>query len=174
MTSRNLALLKLRAVQQLRVQRRKMSNYAFLFPGQGSQAVGMTSEIEDSPAVGEIFHTAERVLDYDLRSICLQGPRDVLDQTVHCQPAVVVASLAALEDLKIAHPPVTTPTTTPIDCLCTFNPHSTGVFELQSGCWLQCWRIHSANLCWSSLAGARCDIIIINFCFHAKHLHYHD
>ena len=112
MTFRNLALLRLRAVQQIRVrvQRRKMSNYAFLFPGQGSQAVGMTSEIEDSPAVSEIFQTGERVLGYDLRSLCLQGPQDVLDQTVHCQPAVVVASLAALEDLKIAHPPVTTPT----------------------------------------------------------------
>lgn len=109
---RNLGLLSLRAaVQQIRVQRRKMSsNYAFLFPGQGSQIVGMTSKIENSPAVSEVFQTAERVLGYDLRSLCLQGPQDVLDQTVHCQPAVVVASLAALEDLKNVRPQVTTPT----------------------------------------------------------------
>ena len=86
-----------------------MSSYAFLFPGQGSQTVGMTKEIANSPAVNEIFRTADRVLGYDLRSLCLQGPKHVLDQTVHCQPAVVVASLAALENLKSVHPPVTTP-----------------------------------------------------------------
>ena len=70
----------------------------------------MTKKITASPAVGEIFQTAERVLGYDLRSLCLQGPKYVLDETVHCQPAVVVASLAALEELKRAQPQVTTPT----------------------------------------------------------------
>ena len=110
MTFRNLALLRIRAVRQIRAQQRRMSNYAFLFPGQGSQAVGMTSKIDNSPDISEIFQTAEHVLGYDLRSLCLQGPQDVLDQTVHCQPAVVVASLAVLEDLKSVHPQVTTPT----------------------------------------------------------------
>ena len=101
----------------LRLQRRTMSSYAFLFPGQGSQAVGMTKKFVDIPSVNEIFRTAERVLGYDLQSLCLRGPQDVIDQTVNCQPAVVVASLAALEALKRDQPqvrawshPLTTPT----------------------------------------------------------------
>ena len=78
----------------------------------------MTSKIANppAPAVSEIFQTAERVLGYDLRSLCLEGPQNVLDQTVHCQPAVVVASLAALEDLKNVHPQVTTPTNHALSC----------------------------------------------------------
>ena len=87
-----------------------MSSYAFLFPGQGTQVVGMTKKFADIPSVAEMFRTAESVLGYDLKSLCLQGPQSVLDQTVHCQPAVVVASLAALESLKQTQPQVTTPT----------------------------------------------------------------
>ena len=87
-----------------------MSSYAFLFPGQGSQVVGMTKKFRDVPSVARIFATAERVLGYDLKALCLRGPQEVLDQTVHCQPAVVVASLAALESLKETQPKVTPPT----------------------------------------------------------------
>ena len=87
-----------------------MSTYAFLFPGQGSQVVGMTKKLCDIPSVADIFATAERVLGYDLKTLCLRGPQAVLDQTVHCQPAVVVASLAALEALKKSQPQVTPPT----------------------------------------------------------------
>ena len=93
MTLGNQALLRLRLQAVSLIHRRKMSDYAFLFPGQGSQAVGMTKKIAASPAVDEIFMTAERILGYDLRSLCLQGPKDLLDHTVYCQPAVVVASL---------------------------------------------------------------------------------
>lgn len=126
---------------QIRARRRKMSNYALLFPGQGSQTVGMTSKIANppAPAVSEIFQTAERVLGYDLRSLCLEGPQNVLNQTVHCQPAVVVASLAALEDLKNVHPQVTTPTNHALSCARNCDARffffffcllSAGVFEL--------------------------------------------
>lgn len=83
-----------------------MSSYAFLFPGQGSQFVGMTKKFVDIPSVNQMFRTAERVLGYDLQSLCLRGPKDVMDQTVYCQPAVVVASLAALESLKRDQPQV--------------------------------------------------------------------
>ena len=99
-------MLRLRARTRLDFQRREMSGYAFLFPGQGSQAVGMTKKLADLPSVAGIFRTAERVLGYDLQSLCLHGPQDVLDETVHCQPAVVVASLAALEVLKQSQPQV--------------------------------------------------------------------
>lgn len=55
------------------------------------------------PGVAELFQVAERVLGYDLRPLFLRGPQARLDETVHCQPAVVVASLAAL---KAAQPEV--------------------------------------------------------------------
>ena len=54
----------------------------------------------------QILSTAERVLGYDLQSLCLTGPQSVLDETVHCQPAVVVASLVAVESLKQTAPEV--------------------------------------------------------------------
>lgn len=80
------------------------SGYCMLFPGQGSQYVGMgKSLLADSgslPAVSELFRVAENVVGYDLRSLFLNGPQSRLDETVHCQPAVVVVSLAALEVLR--------------------------------------------------------------------------
>lgn len=71
----------------------------------------MAKKFVDIPSVKKIFLTAERVLGYDLQSLCLRGPRDVLDQTVYCQPAVVVASLVALESLKRDQPQVRGPPT---------------------------------------------------------------
>lgn len=83
-----------------------MATYAFLFPGQGSQYVGMTEKVTSLPKVREIFDTAERVLGYDLRSVCLRGPQSALDETVHSQPAVMVASLAAVEGARQQRPEV--------------------------------------------------------------------
>lgn len=87
---------------------RRNASTTFLFPGQGSQLVGMTGKplAETPEAIDPIYQTAERVLGYDLRALCLQGPQKSLDETIHCQPAVVVASLAALEYLKLKEPHV--------------------------------------------------------------------
>ena len=52
----------------------------------------------------ELFDRAREVLGYDLASICFDGPKEQLDATRHCQPALFVTSLAALEPLKEAHP----------------------------------------------------------------------
>ena len=46
---------------------------AFLFPGQGSQAVGMLSSCKDLPAVRAMLNTAQRVLGYDLLEMCING-----------------------------------------------------------------------------------------------------
>ena len=70
-----------------------------LFPGQGSQYVGMTGKLPPSQAVDSLYATAASALGYDLRALCLEGPQERLNETIHCQPAVVVASLAALEQL---------------------------------------------------------------------------
>ncbi|CAL8339635.1 unnamed protein product [Arctogadus glacialis] len=76
----------------------------FLFPGQGSQFVGMGRGLLKYPKVKEMFSAAEQILGYDLLSLCLRGPEEQLMRTVHCQPAVFVTSLAAVERLNHENP----------------------------------------------------------------------
>lgn len=84
-----------------------MSKIAFLFPGQGAQAVGMCRElIGEIPAVGDLFDRAGEVLGFDLRAVCLEGPAEALAATDVSQPALFVASFAALESLKQTNPDV--------------------------------------------------------------------
>lgn len=71
-----------------------------LFPGQGSQYVKMMSTVKDMPAVKDILAKANTVLGYDLLQICLTGPESKLEETAHCQPAMFVAGLAAVEKLR--------------------------------------------------------------------------
>lgn len=77
-----------------------------LFPGQGSQAVGLGGGLLRYPRVRELYAAARRVLGYDLLELSLRGPQEDLDRTVHCQPAVFVASLAAVEKLHHLQPAV--------------------------------------------------------------------
>lgn len=68
---------------------------AFVFPGQGSQAVGMMSELAQlSPRVSDTFAEASEVLGYDLWDIVHNGPRERLDQTEVTQPAMLCAGFA--------------------------------------------------------------------------------
>jgi len=73
-----------------------MKNHlAIVFPGQGSQSVGMLSDISHQfSEVQETFSEASAVLGYDLWKLVLQGPEDELDMTVHTQPALLAASYA--------------------------------------------------------------------------------
>lgn len=79
-----------------------------LFPGQGSQFVGMGRGLLKYPNVREMFTVAQKILGYDLLSLCLEGPEEELMKTVHCQPAVFVTSLAAVERLNHENPKVPT------------------------------------------------------------------
>jgi [acyl-carrier-protein] S-malonyltransferase len=80
---------------------------AFLFPGQGAQSVGMGKDLVAArPEARALFEEASRVLGYDLLDVCVNGPKEKLDSTAVSQPAIYVASLAALEQLKVEKPDV--------------------------------------------------------------------
>lgn len=82
-----------------------MAIRVFLFPGQGSQYVGMTQKLSKPPAAeSAVFRTAKYTFDYDLHSLCVSGPKSHLDETVSCQPAVMAASLAAAETVTQGTP----------------------------------------------------------------------
>ncbi|KAG0476929.1 hypothetical protein HPP92_013770 [Vanilla planifolia] len=75
--------------------------FAFLFPGQGAQTVGMGVEAHGVPAAASLFQKANDILGFDLLDLCINGPKEKLDSTVISQPAIYVTSLAAVEVLRV-------------------------------------------------------------------------
>ena len=80
-----------------------MSSLACVFPGQGSQSVGMLTDVaEHYPAIRRTFEEASEALQYDLWELCLQGPKEKLNQTAYTQPALLVASVALYRQSRVS------------------------------------------------------------------------
>jgi len=80
---------------------------ALLFPGQGSQEVGMGADIAQTyPAAREIFQQADDILGEPFSRLCWEGPAEALNDTYNTQPALYITSLAALRALESVAGPV--------------------------------------------------------------------
>lgn len=80
-------------------------NIALIFPGQGSQSVGMGVAVsENSPGARAVFEQANDILGFDLARLCFEGPEDELTLTKNSQPAIFVTGIACLASLREAVP----------------------------------------------------------------------
>ncbi len=81
-------------------RRELISVPAYIYPGQGSQSVGMGRALADaSAAAAAVWQEADEALDEPISLLAWEGPADVLDRTVNAQPALLAASIAALRAL---------------------------------------------------------------------------
>ena len=83
------------------LQSTKSSSVGLVFPGQGSQSVGMgRALVEAYPNVRSLYEEASSVLGYDIAALCFEGPVERLNLTEYTQPALLVSSIAALQAFK--------------------------------------------------------------------------
>ena len=78
-----------------------MAKRVFMFPGQGSQSVGMGRDLfETYPTAKAVYEEADEALGFRLSSLCFEGPEDQLTLTTNTQPAILTTSIAALRVLQ--------------------------------------------------------------------------
>ena len=78
-----------------------MGKIAFVFPGQGSQVVGMGKDLyENFPVAKAVFDAADEALGYSITELCFNGPEEELRKTFHTQPAILTVSVACQEVLR--------------------------------------------------------------------------
>jgi [acyl-carrier-protein] S-malonyltransferase len=74
---------------------------AFMFPGQGSQTIGMGKDLAEAfPAARQTFEEADEVLGFGLADLCFNGPQEILDDTINTQPALYTCGIATLRALQ--------------------------------------------------------------------------
>jgi [acyl-carrier-protein] S-malonyltransferase len=84
------------------------SKIAYVFPGQGSQSVGMGKHLaEDYPIALETFQHADEILEFNLSRLAWEGPAEALNDTINTQPALFVHSIATLRVLEVERPGMT-------------------------------------------------------------------
>ncbi|MGZ3252867.1 MAG: ACP S-malonyltransferase [Burkholderiaceae bacterium] len=79
-----------------------MTKFAFVFPGQGSQAVGMLNGLADNPIVQQTVQEASDALQFDLGKLIAEGPKEALDLTTNTQPVMLTAGVAFYRAWKAA------------------------------------------------------------------------
>jgi [acyl-carrier-protein] S-malonyltransferase len=79
-----------------------MGKTAFVFPGQGAQAVGMGKDVYSIASVRDLFDASDKAVGYALSNIIFEGPESTLKQTANTQPALLTCSLAYLEAFRQA------------------------------------------------------------------------
>lgn len=89
---------------QVMVMEAGLSTVGLLFPGEGSQYLGMLNTLKDNPQVLAYNDIARSVLGYDLLKVCLEGPEEKLMTISVCHPALFLADMAGLEKLRVENP----------------------------------------------------------------------
>lgn len=108
---------------------------ALIFPGQGSQEVGMGGGVSERfSSARETFEEANEILGFDIRKLCVEGPEDELTLTKNSQPAIFITSIACLRALREAFPGMPLPSAAAGLSLGEFSAHvAAGTFSFADG-----------------------------------------